>query len=192
MNPQRTAELEFWRGEFAKYKTPEEYVAKRKSELQSYLVPEILREDGRGLDLGCGLVSVLEALELPVVYAADPLNEEYRTIARYRTNPAMFYCDADGENLPAEWSDSFDFVWCMNAIDHTPNPLKMLAEVRRVLKKGGRFYFSVNFDPALYAPHYQLWDMRAVESAMKGWKLQRGTLEYHDQWSKYIYTAIYK
>lgn len=188
MSPQRKAEIEFWRGEFVKYPTPAAYVAKRKSELQSYLVPEILQETGRGLDLGCGLVSVLEALSLPEVVAADPLMFEYSKIP---FGTFVQYVEADGENLPMAWEDSFDFVWCMNAIDHTPHPKAMLAEIRRVLKPGGRFYFSVNFDPELYAPHYHLWSMQTVEEAMSGWKLLRGTLEWHEQWHKYIWTAMY-
>jgi SAM-dependent methyltransferase len=190
VSPQRTAELEFWRGEFRKYPTPELYVAQRKSELQSYLVPEILHEDGRGLDLGCGLVSVLSSLEMPEVLAADPLMHEYARICMPFDNGVKYF-EADGEKLPKEWEESFDFVWCMNAIDHTPHPKVMLCEIRRALRPGGRLYFSVNFDPALYAPHYHLWDMRTVEDAMKGWKLIRGTLEWHEQWGKYIWTAIY-
>jgi len=38
---------------------------------------------------------------------------------------------------------SFDLVLCTQVLEHVPRPLEALREVRRILKPGGRFLFSV-------------------------------------------------
>mgnify|MGYP000224069091 FL=1 len=47
----------------------------------------------------------------------------------------------DFENVP-EPDDSFDIVWSQDAILHSGNRPRVLDEVRRVLKGGGRFIFT--------------------------------------------------
>ncbi len=194
MSPQQHAELAFWLGEFAKYARPQEYVEVRQvRDLGHYaeLLPEIRNERGRGMDLCCGLVSILGRLECERVYAVDALMCEYARIYTDRETQTI-YMEADGENLTSFGCDSLDFVWCMNAVDHTPNPPRMLAEAHRILKPGGRFYFMVNFDPALYAPHHSLWTMRTVEAMLAKFKLLRGTQCWSETWSKYIYAGLYR
>lgn len=38
--------------------------------------------------------------------------------------------------------ESFDIVHCRNAVDHTPNPLKAIEEMKRICKKGGVVYMA--------------------------------------------------
>lgn len=38
--------------------------------------------------------------------------------------------------------ESFDIVHCRNAVDHTPNPIKAIEEMKRICKKGGYVYMS--------------------------------------------------
>ena len=45
------------------------------------------------------------------------------------------------EELPFE-SESYDVVWCQDAILHSDNKPKVISEVARVLKKGGEFVFT--------------------------------------------------
>ena len=196
MTPQQEAELEFWREEFARYELPEQYVTVREvRDLGHYaeLLPEIRAERGRGLDLACGLVSILGRLQCREVVAIDALLPDYARIYSPAPNGAR-YVHANGEDLAAAgFADGcFDFVWCVNAADHTPNPEKMLAEARRVLKPGGRFYFFVNFDPALYAPHYEVWNLRKVEERLGAFKLLRGAQVWSETWQKYVYSALYR
>lgn len=51
---------------------------------------------------------------------------------------------ADAHNLPFEdnFADGIIFSW---VIEHMRDPLKVISEIRRVLKKGGYFYLSTNF-----------------------------------------------
>ena len=43
----------------------------------------------------------------------------------------------DAENLPVQ-TDSFDAAWSSGSIEYWPNPVEGLAEMRRVVKPGGR------------------------------------------------------
>jgi SAM-dependent methyltransferase len=51
---------------------------------------------------------------------------------------------ADAQNLIYA-NEKFDFVYSLNAFEHIPDPLIAIAEVARVLRKGGVFFAS--FDP---------------------------------------------
>jgi SAM-dependent methyltransferase len=77
----------------------------------------------RILNLGCG-------------------SETYGTdfVDTYPSRKEVVKCDLIGENLPYR-SGSFDEVYSKNLFEHIPNPIHILSETRRVLKKGGRLFF---------------------------------------------------
>ncbi len=53
-------------------------------------------------------------------------------------------CHGMGESLP--WDDAtFDVVLNLGVLDHTLQPKRVLAEIRRVLKPGGTFWFANSF-----------------------------------------------
>jgi SAM-dependent methyltransferase len=52
-----------------------------------------------------------------------------------------FFITARGQQLPFH-SDTFDGAVCMNALHHMPSYAEALAEIYRVLKRGGRAVFS--------------------------------------------------
>jgi len=196
MNSHQEAELQFWRNTFRSYPTAEAYVGVRQNDFKEYraFVPEILHESGNGLDLACGLVSVFEGNGGPAnIWAVDALLNEYDGIYRPVAS-GIHYQQADGENLSVFPEGFFDFVWCYNAMDHTPNPVMMANEIRRVLKPGGRLYFYVNFDrPPLAPAHYALWDKRRVDEMLSdGFHLRRATVAWSETWSKYVYVALYE
>ena len=39
--------------------------------------------------------------------------------------------------------DTFDYVICLDGIEHTENPFNVVREFRRMLKKGGKVFFSI-------------------------------------------------
>jgi SAM-dependent methyltransferase len=49
---------------------------------------------------------------------------------------------ADGEHLPFA-DDTFDLVYAHGVVQYTPNPQRLVAECRRVLKPGGQAIFQV-------------------------------------------------
>lgn len=67
----------------------------------------------------------------------------------------------DGENLPFA-NDDFDAVYSFGAIHHSPNTDKIVAEIHRILKPGGRCHitvyhkYSVFFGWSVYLVNYLL------------------------------------
>lgn len=70
--------------------------------------------------------------------AVDPL------ALRYRGYPWNLHpVGAVGESLPFK-DASFDTVLCLNVLDHTIEPGRVLDEIRRVLPRSGRLLFCIN------------------------------------------------
>lgn len=196
--PAQEAELHWWKQEFDRRRSLEAYLrARHVGDLSdsSWPLQEIHCETGKGLDLCCGLVSVLEGLQPRPdreIWAVDALMDEYQQIYRSESPVLLHYEQGDGEQLRFEDS-FFDWVWCCNAIDHTPHPERMVSEIQRVLKPEGRLYMWVNFDrPPLSACHYDLWHWGMVEQYFAPFHLIRATLAYSRTWRKYVYFGYYE
>jgi ubiquinone/menaquinone biosynthesis C-methylase UbiE len=95
------------------------------------------------LDVGCGTGLLAErvhnALPQVTVWGIDlvpkMLFEGHR---RWKSHAGhLFPVQADSERLPFA-SDSFDVVTCANSFHHYPHQERAVAEMRRVLRPGGR------------------------------------------------------
>ncbi|MEE4252397.1 MAG: methyltransferase domain-containing protein, partial [Alcanivoracaceae bacterium] len=64
----------------------------------------------------------------------------------YGARPDVF---ADGAKLPFP-DQCFDGVFCLEVLEHVPEPAKVMQEISRVLKPGGRAWISM---PFLYPLH---------------------------------------
>ena len=62
---------------------------------------------------------------------------------------------ADALNLPFD-DASFDVVICSHVYEHVPDPVRMFAEIHRVLRPGGICYFSAGNRLMWNEPHYNL------------------------------------
>jgi ubiquinone/menaquinone biosynthesis C-methylase UbiE len=84
-------------------------------------VAELLKDDGEfyGIDISGKMIE-----------AAQASSEGFGNIHFYK---------ADAEQIPLD-NDSMDAVICTNSFHHYPNPLNALAEIRRILRTGGRFH----------------------------------------------------
>jgi ubiquinone/menaquinone biosynthesis C-methylase UbiE len=95
------------------------------------------------LDVGCGTgmfaAKVRAALPRVEVYGVDLVPEMLRKgRTRWRRDPAhVFPVRGDSERLPFS-SHSFDVVTCANSFHHYPHQERAVAEMRRVLRYGGR------------------------------------------------------
>ena len=94
---------------------------------------QFLKAGGRILDIGAGRGKFLAGMaELGFEVYGVETNPEY--IGGY-------VLGTRAEELPFE-DASFDFVNCAEVSEHVDDPIKMLKEIFRVLKPGGRCYIS--------------------------------------------------
>ncbi|MCU1276877.1 MAG: hypothetical protein JWM53_423 [bacterium] len=97
--------------------------------------------DGRVLDLGCGDSPYRDCLPATAIH-----------IGVDRTAQPSVGVVAAGEQLP--FADAvFDGAMCTEVIAHSRRPWKVLAEVARVLRPGGKLYLTAPFDWHQMPPH---------------------------------------
>ncbi len=110
--------------------------------------------NSRILELGCGSGWTTEWLaRLGFKVTSLDINADMLELGRERmaackrafpeTPMSADFVTGDAEALAFE-DESFDAVCCVNSLHHIPDIPKALAEIHRVLKKGGRFLF---FEP---------------------------------------------
>lgn len=196
MSSQAQMEIGFWR-ELYRQLGHDGFLEQRGTDFEEFQanLPELseaLWTPGlKLLEVGTGLISPLETCaDLKAeVTAVDPLMNQYNEIYPLGGRPVN-YIQASGEELPFE-NESFDAVSCLNVIDHTPYPHKMLEEIIRVLKPGGKFFFEVNFDEALSPAHYGLWNKRLVEEFFGVWKPIVERTDYRVEHNQTRYWAVF-
>ncbi|MBI5571802.1 MAG: methyltransferase domain-containing protein [Desulfomonile tiedjei] len=109
------------------------------------------------LDLGCsaGLMTRLYSRQFQRTVGVDIDAPAVRhAAANFSTDKLQFLVrDAMDTGLPAE---SFDVVTCTHIYEHVPDFKKLMAEIGRVLKKGGICYFAAQNRLSLIEPHYGL------------------------------------
>jgi len=98
------------------------------------------------LDVGCGRgfyeYLITQAYPDYSISAID-LNEEYLKIAKDQfSGPATTYTRANATKLPYK-DKSFHFVLSSELLEHIPEDTKVISEMYRVLKKGGKAVITV-------------------------------------------------
>jgi len=102
-----------------------------------------LVRDARVLEVGFGSGQLLAALAQlgNDVYGVDA-GRDIVDKARAQGFVNVHHVDVSEESLPFD-SDYFDAVYCYEVFEHLANPHRLFVEIRRVLKRGHRLFFSV-------------------------------------------------
>lgn len=102
------------------------------------------------LDVGCGTGEILKRIHKrypEVSLTGVDISEKMLEVAKVKIGNKATLLWADAEMLP--FSDAtFDLIVCSDSFHHYPNPQKVLAEFRRVLKGGGNLLicdYSIGF-----------------------------------------------
>ena len=99
------------------------------------LIRRSLSSCSRVLEIGAGSSPTLGVLESTLRVACDL---SLPMLATRRTVPEAPRVVADGQVLPFR-EESFDGVFCINVLEHAPDPAALVVEVARVLAPGGKF-----------------------------------------------------
>lgn len=121
-----------------------------RSEIHKAIVAVIPRFQGEVLDSGCGSMPYKQLI-LANGKVKGYKGLDIETGINYQDVKPDFLWD--GNLMPFE-DQRFDVVISTEVLEHVPEPEKYLLEVRRVLKPGGIFFFTVPFLMSLHEiPH---------------------------------------
>jgi ubiquinone/menaquinone biosynthesis C-methylase UbiE len=99
------------------------------------------RTSDRVLEVGCGAGHLLAGLPAGRRFGVD-LAHALLKRAQGRLGSGAALAQADAIELPFP-SETFERVYCSEVLEHLPDPAAAIAEIRRVLKRGGLAVLSV-------------------------------------------------
>lgn len=151
------------------------YTLRFKEEYLQRLIARIgLKKGDIVLDIGCGAGRFLN--KLAAAYGTEGVGldiSERQIKLNSKYNPHNNrYCVGDAEKMT--FSDSaFDFVLCLDVLEHLAHPTACIAEAARVLKKGGLALFYCISKKDRYTWHWFLrkasFNKLGVDTGAKGW-----------------------
>jgi SAM-dependent methyltransferase len=153
----RTAELDFWRGVF------DREAGRPRNGYFPALFQDFFGLTGdfyggkRLLDVGCGPAGSLEWATMAAERVGlDPLVGQYRSLGI--DEQRMRYVEASSEEMPFR-DESFDVVSTLNSLDHVEDVERTIAELKRVLGRGGSLLLvvEVNHPPTVTEPASLPW-----------------------------------
>ena len=100
-----------------------------------------LKKGEKLLDLGCNageLLNKIVATYRVEGYGLD-ISDKTIDVAKQYNPYGNHYIAADGENMPYQ-DNFFDVIVSTDVLEHVPHPEKVMSEIARTLKPGGRFF----------------------------------------------------
>lgn len=116
--------------------------------------------NGKVLDIGChaGLFTkkILDNSKIQQIYGID-ISRSAISLAQKRIKNGKFFV-ADARSLPFK-DDFFDYVFCIEMLEHVQNPQKVIREIKRVLKNNGQGTILVPTDNLMFKTIWFLWNL---------------------------------
>lgn len=113
------------------------------------------------LDIGCGTGPLISQLVKRSAYVVgiEP-SHAFRQAAALRLRAIDLdhhaqVIAADGARVPIK-SSVVDYVFCLQVLEHVPNPDQVVKEIARVLKPGGRAFITFENYLSFFEPHYRV------------------------------------
>ncbi len=109
------------------------------------------------LDIGCsaGLMTNFYAEKFRTVTGIDIDAPAVEHASRSFASERVLFSVRDAMQTGLE-AESFDAVTCTHIYEHVPDYHRLMAEIHRVLRKGGVCYFAAHNRLCLMEPHYAL------------------------------------
>lgn len=130
--------------------------SKRFKELLSLIEPVL----GAVLDVGCHggtfTQKILEKIGSKEIYGVD-ISASAVKLASNRLPFGKFQV-VDAHQLPFK-DNFFDAVFCLEMLEHVDDPIKVLQEIKRVIKKDQRIYLMIPTESKLFKIIWALWTL---------------------------------
>jgi len=95
------------------------------------------------IDIGCGPSGIVLLFKNNKnLVCIDPLINEYKKLNPFLRKYSAKYINSKIENFNI--SKKFDYVFAFNSLDHVDSIEKSLEKIKKLVKKGGFFFLSVN------------------------------------------------
>jgi len=118
------------------------------------------------IDLGCGSKLRSKFFKHGKIVAIDPLADDYiKNVPWSDINTATQYYSKPAEELIPELENCACFLMCINVLDHTFKPRKILENCHRYLKTGGELLISVDSHKFITPLHPQAINAKFLENA---------------------------
>jgi SAM-dependent methyltransferase len=150
----------------------------RRRVLRAQLDRLVLPVGARALDAGCGSGRTLDLLTEYASASGVDLSTPAVATARARGHRDVRM--AAIERLPYP-GDTFDLITCLDVLEHVPDDVRALRELRRVARPGAALLVTVPAYPSLWSTHdehnlhfrrYRRVPLRRAAAAA-GWQLER-------------------
>ncbi|MBN1291303.1 MAG: class I SAM-dependent methyltransferase [Candidatus Latescibacteria bacterium] len=135
-------EINWWKG----YTRDIKWYRDFSKEVEDVVGPYInITGETKILEIGSGPAGALTFLKSDNKYAIDPLEDFFSSDEEWVSfrDPKVKYLKGKGEKLHFD-NDYFDLIIIDNVLDHCENPVKVLDEMNRTLKKNGVIFFRQN------------------------------------------------
>ena len=139
-------ELKWWQ-RYLKKKDIKEYIQWKKQYWYDFLetteVDELLNDNSRILEVGCGPAGLFMVLEGQVT-AIDPLLNSYTNKLSHlkpEQYPSVKFLEKSIEDFEEA---EFDVVFCVNVINHVQDIEKSILRISQLLKSGGVLVISID------------------------------------------------
>lgn len=149
-----------WRTDFSRWRDDRIWQERRQKERLHTIESFGGQPSGlRIVDIGSGMGGTSVAMALDGAYVvASEFNPAYCRITQLRARRydlALPVVNATGEAMPYQ-SDSFDMALCWDVVEHVDDAERLIAELGRVVRPGGRVLLTVINRLAWRDPHYHL------------------------------------
>jgi 2-polyprenyl-6-hydroxyphenyl methylase/3-demethylubiquinone-9 3-methyltransferase len=139
------AEIRWWK-RYLSEKTPEVYLAQKAAYWQRVMkeLGVVVPPGSTVLDAGCGPAGIFMVLDGAAVTAVDPLLERYQALPHFQ--PAR-YAGVAFRQMALEGLEEegvYDYIFCLNVINHVANMQLALLRLWHALKPDGTCWLSVD------------------------------------------------
>ncbi len=127
-----------------------------------FIQKHLSNDNLQGLDIGCGGGILTEALAKKHQMTGIDIDSDLIKVALSREHKHIKYLNVTSDDLCSDHHAAFDFITCLEVLEHVDNPAAIVSDISKMLKPNGYAFFStlnrnpISFLGAIVAAEYIL------------------------------------